>query len=64
MPTMGHESFEIWLGHFKWSEGPGFGRDGRDVDSVIELYERRLHDISKYGEYVSGMVLTYRFRSV
>lgn len=43
--------FELWLGHLDWSEGRGFGRDGRDVDYVVELYEERLAMVPAYGQF-------------
>ena len=45
--------FDLWLGHLDWSEGRGFGRDGRDVDYIVELYEQRLVMIPAYGKLIS-----------
>ena len=45
--------FNLWLGHLDWSEGPGFGRDGRDVDYIVELYEQRLVMMPAYGKLIS-----------
>jgi hypothetical protein len=48
--SMGQGVFDLWLGHLNWSEGAGFGRDGRDVDYIVELYEQRLAMVPAYGE--------------
>lgn len=47
---MGQAIFDLWLGHLTWSEGRGFGRDGRDVETIMELYEQRLAMIPAYGQ--------------
>jgi hypothetical protein len=44
--------FDLWLGHLDWSEGPGFGRDGRDADYIVELYEQRLVMVPAYGKLI------------
>jgi hypothetical protein len=45
--------FDLWSGHLDWSEGGGFGRDGRDVDYIVELYEQRLAMVPAYGTLIS-----------
>jgi hypothetical protein len=44
--------FDLWLGHLDWSESRGFGRDGRDVDYIVELYEQRLAMVPAYGKFI------------
>jgi hypothetical protein len=48
--SMSQGIFDLWVGHIGWSEGPGFGQDGRDVDFVVELYEQRLAMVPAYGK--------------
>lgn len=53
---MSLEIFDLWLGHLDWSEGRGFGRDGRDVDYIVELYEQRLAMVPAYGKLISPVL--------
>ena len=51
--TSGAEICDLWLGHFRWLEGSGFGRDGRDIETVMQLYEDRLAKLSEYGKWAA-----------
>jgi hypothetical protein len=50
LDNMGQAVFELWLGHLDWSQGQGFGHNGRDLDNVVDLYEQRLDMVPAYGE--------------
>ena len=53
LTTSGAEMCDLWLGHFRWLEGSGFGRDGRDIETVMQLYEDRLAKLSEYGKWAA-----------